>query len=57
MRQKIRRLGLEVVEQDRSVCTTTSIPLQCRRVLETPCKILRTLEGLDALGNSLLECT
>jgi aspartate aminotransferase-like enzyme len=27
MRQKIRRLGLEVVEQDRSVCTTTSIPL------------------------------
>jgi len=25
MRQKIRRLGLEVVEQERSVCTTTSI--------------------------------
>ena len=25
MRQKIRRLGLEVVEQNRSVCTTTSI--------------------------------
>jgi aspartate aminotransferase-like enzyme len=24
VRQKIRRLGLEVVEQDRSVCTTTS---------------------------------
>ena len=25
MRQKIRRLRLEVVEQERSVCTTTSI--------------------------------
>ena len=25
MRQKIRHLGLEVVEQNRSVCTTTSI--------------------------------
>jgi hypothetical protein len=24
VRQKIRRLGLEVVDQDRSVCTTTS---------------------------------
>ena len=47
MRQKIRRLRLEVVEQNRSVCTTTiSMPKELPSV-EEALKLFAAISGLS----------
>ncbi len=49
VRQKIRRLGLEVVEQKKIVCSTTSLPKELPSVEET-------LKTLSAALTSLEHC-
>ena len=50
VRQKIRRLGLEVVEQKKIVCSTTSLPKELPSVEETLKTLSAALKALDTAG-------
>jgi hypothetical protein len=50
VRQKIRRLGLEVVEQKKLVCSTTSLPRELPSVEETLKTLSAALKSLETPG-------
>ena len=50
VRQKIRRLGLEVVEQKKLACSTTSLPRELPSVEETLKTLSAALKSLETPG-------